>query len=187
MTFEHLRGKTLRLGGIDNENGEFAIFDESGNQVGTWDTESLKLGSVTDFVQLYGPTSDPGQTGQTITVPLLVAQTYNNAAVRMMLYQAVLFLDNGTREIWVSPNSIQFRSAGGGVPDVSIGQQYFTVMGGNNYVFEFPDGGDLVIGADNLDVVGNYMAVGTPGVTGTFRSSDNKTVTVKNGIITSIA
>ena len=186
MSFSHLRGETLRLGGINNANGEFAIYDASGNLVGTWDNQSLKLGSNNNYVQLYGPTSDPGQSGQTVVVPLLVQQAYNNNNVRVMIYRASLFIDDGTNELWASPSSIKFMAAGSGEPNLQVSDQYFSVFGGD-YTFEFINGGDLIIGADNVDILNGIKVNGVSGASGSFTTKDNKTVTVTNGIITRIA
>ena len=48
-------------------------------------------------------------------------------------------------------------------------------------------GGNVVLSAGSVDAAGGFKVNGTAGISGSFTTADSKTVTVTNGIITSIA
>lgn len=45
MYADRIKGGTLTLGGVGNQNGVFKILDEDGNQIGIWDNSGISLAS----------------------------------------------------------------------------------------------------------------------------------------------
>ena len=171
-----IQGGTLTLGGLNNENGQFALLDADGNQIGTWDNEKLFLGILSDFVQLYGDATYNGVTAKT---PFYAKQTYNSNVLEMMLKQAMLILLRGTLGLQISPDSISLTedSGNGYEAYLDIARGYIEALSG-----------DLSIISDSgyIDLVGAGLKInGTSGASGTF-TANGHTLTITDGIITNI-
>lgn len=175
-----ISGGTLTLGGAVNTNGQMEILDENGNQIGVWDNEKLRLGEAWNYVQLYGPAEYNGVTAVT---PFYAVQTYNGGSpFEMMLKEAMLVLLRGSSGLQLNPDSIAITEdkGNGYEADLEIAADYIAALMGGTFTIQVDNG--------VLDFVANGLSInGTAGASGTFRTADNKTVTVTNGLITRIA
>lgn len=176
LVADFIEGGTLTLGGLNNANGQIALKDSTGTQIGTWDNLKLLLGTLTDFVQLYG---DAAYNGVTEKTPLYVKQTYSTKTIEMMLKQAMLILLRGTLGLQISPDSISLTedSGDGYEAYLDIARGYIEALDG-----------DLSIISDSgyVDLVGVGLKInGTAGASGTF-TANGHTLTITDGIITGI-
>lgn len=177
-------GDTLTLGGANNANGQIAMKNASGAQVGTWDNTHLQLGVEGNYVQLYGPATYNGVTAIT---PFYAVQTYEGGSpFEMMMKQAMLILIRGTMGLQLSPDGISLTQDDGNGFEayMDIAQGYIQSIAGDLDVIA--DAGDLGLYGDNVNIFGALRINGTPGASGTFTTANGKTVTVTNGIITAI-
>ena len=177
MSANRIQGGTLTLGGANNTNGQIALKDANGTQVGTWDNDKLKLGTTNDFVQLYGNATYNGVTSKT---PFYAKQTYNSNTLEMMIKEAKLMLLRGVYGLQLMHNSIALtENSGNGY------EAYLDIARG--YI-ESLTNGDFQIISDQgyVDLVGSGVKVnGTAGKSGTF-TANGHTLTITNGIITNI-
>ena len=177
MSANRIQGGTLTLGGQNNQDGQIALKDSSGTQVGTWDNDKLKLGTTNDFVQLYGNATYNGVTSKT---PFYAKQTYNSNTLEMMIKEAKLMLLRGVYGLQLMHNSIALtENSGNGY------EAYLDIARG--YI-ESLTNGDFQIISDQgyVDLVGSGVKVnGTAGKSGTF-TANGHTLTITNGIITNI-
>ena len=177
MSANRIQGGTLTLGGQNNQDGQVALKDSSGTQVGTWDNDKLKLGTTNDFVQLYGNATYNGVTSKT---PFYAKQTYNSNTLEMMIKEAKLMLLRGVYGLQLMHNSIALtENSGNGY------EAYLDIARG--YI-ESLTNGDFQIISDQgyVDLVGSGVKVnGTAGKSGTF-TANGHTLTITNGIITNI-
>lgn len=175
-----ISGGTLTLGGAVNTDGQIEILDENGNQIGVWDNEKLRLGEAWNYVQLYGPAEYNGVTAVT---PFYAVQTYNGGSpFEMMLKEAMLVLLRGSSGLQLNPDSIAITEdkGSGYEADLEIAANYIAALMGGTFTIQVDNG--------MLDFVVNGLSInGAAGASGTFRTADNKTVTVTNGLITGIA
>jgi hypothetical protein len=166
MAFDHLRGGVLTLGGVNNIDGKQEILDADGNLVGELGVDGLFI--YAGGVQL---TRYAGGDETTIYLNLLnelfrvtrVGDGMNSEIVsegRNMSF--VDHLDN--MESFVNPNEIAITKNQNVVFYVN-GDRSELLMYGSIYCETFQC---------------------AQGANGTFRSADNKTITVTNGIITAI-
>lgn len=177
-------GDTLTLGGANNANGQIAMKNASGAQVGTWDNTHLQLGVEGNYVQLYGPATYNGVTAIT---PFYAVQTYEGGSpFEMMMKQAMLILIRGTMGLQLSPDGISLTQDDGNGFEayMDIAQGYIQSIAGDLDVIA--DAGDLGLYGNNVNIFGTLRINGTPGASGTFTTANGKTVTVTNGIITAI-
>lgn len=177
-------GDTLTLGGANNANGQIAMKNASGAQVGTWDNTHLQLGVEGNYVQLYGPATYNGVTAIT---PFYAVQTYQGGSpFEMMMKQAMLILIRGTMGLQLSPDGISLTQDDGNGFEayMDIAQGYIQSITGDLDVIA--DAGDLGLYGNNVNIFGALRINGTPGASGTFTTANGKTVTVTNGIITAI-
>ena len=177
MSANRIQGGTLTLGGQNNQDGQIALKDSGGTQVGTWDNDKLKLGTTNDFVQLYGNATYNGVTSKT---PFYAKQTYNSNTLEMMIKEAKLMLLRGVYGLQLMHNSISLtENSGNGY------EAYLDIARG--YI-ESLTNGDFQIISDQgyVDLVGIGIKVnGTAGKSGTFTANGHK-LTITNGIITNI-
>ena len=177
MSANRIQGGTLTLGGQNNQDGQIALKDSGGTQVGTWDNDKLKLGTTNDFVQLYGNATYNGVTSKT---PFYAKQTYNSNTLEMMIKEAKLMLLRGVYGLQLMHNSIALtENSGNGY------EAYLDIARG--YI-ESLTNGDFQIISDQgyVDLVGSGVKVnGTAGKSGTF-TANGHTLTITNGIITNI-
>ena len=177
MSANRIQGGTLTLGGQNNQDGQIALKDSGGTQVGTWDNDKLKLGTTNDFVQLYGNATYNGVTSKT---PFYAKQTYNSNTLEMMIKEAKLMLLRGVYGLQLMHNSISLtENSGNGY------EAYLDIARG--YI-ESLTNGDFQIISDQgyVDLVGSGVKVnGTAGKSGTF-TANGHTLTITNGIITNI-
>lgn len=184
MTFDHLKGNVLTLGGNNNTAGLMEVYDENGNKVGTLDNSKLILGVEGNYVQLYGPATYNGVTAIT---PFYAVQTYEGGSpFEMMMKQAMLILIRGTMGLQLSPDGISLTQDDGNGFEayMDIAQGYIQSIAGDLDVTA--DAGDLGLYGNNVNIFGALRINGTPGASGTFTTANGKTVTVTNGIITAI-
>jgi len=179
VTANAIKGGTLTLGGSGNVNGQIALLDANGAQIGTWDNTKLKLGEAWNFVQLYGPAEYNGVTEVT---PFYAVQTYNGGSpFEMMLKEAMLVLLRGSSGLQLNPDSIAITEdkGNGYEADLEIAANYLAALMGGTFTIQVDNG--------VLDFVVNGLSInGTAGASGSFTTADGKTVTVTNGLITSI-
>ena len=197
---DFIQGGILTLGGADNVNGELRILDESGVVIGTWNKDGIIIrnGSIlADVVKggtltLGGNENVNGQVaildsdGEQVGtwgsdglyigdadnhVKLLASVSYEGGTPEVAFYAKSLADANVYTEVFVYDGMLIVRNTQSDY-EVRISSGRVVVEGNNHETVILPTGIEID---------------GETGVTGTFRTADNKTVIVTSGLITGIA
>lgn len=196
-----LKGGTMTLGGLNNISGKMQILDVFGNVSGKWDVSGLRIALNTDSSN-YAQFNSSGfvlmlDSGSYVKTDRLVYLNHDYYPVDINLGK----LETGyetENERWItriSPGAVDIDYYERESPTSWSGKRFIRLsLDGFSYVDSIGHTSFTVNAADhtvsvngNLSIEGNVSINSYAGASGTFRSSDNKMVYVKNGIITEIA
>lgn len=133
MSAERISGGTLTLGGTDNNSGQMAILNASGNVYGQWGNDGLYIGNSDNYVQLQAAVSYEGGTP--------VVAFYAKSLADVNVYTEV-FVYDGELIVRNTQSDYEVRISSGRI-----------VVEGNNH--------DTVILPTGIEIDGNSGASGT--------------------------
>lgn len=200
LVADFIQGGTLKLGGLDNVNGELQIVDANGVVIGTWNKDgiSVKAGSILANAISGGTLTLGGAVNTDGQIEMLdddgnLYGTWNNDGLYIgnadnyVKLQAQVSYEGGTPKVafyarsWADVNVYTELFVYDGELIVRNTQSDYEVRISSGRVVVEGDNHETVILPTGIEIDG-----GT-GTSGTFRTADNKTVTVTNGLITRIA
>ena len=172
LVADFIRGGTLTLGGLNNQNGKMVVLDSDGNITGNIDNYRIE---ITGAFKSYSA-------DKTSFIDI------SSSKIILMVYKPY---SSGDASDWNSMFEITFNNNQTIEDSIAV----LTSNGGFNIYAN--QGVGLLCGNGRLDVVntganitGDLLVTGTitafNGASGTFTTADGKTVTVSGGIITSI-
>ena len=184
MSADRIQGGTLKLGGINNVNGELSIFDENGVLLGR--ISNLGIGFVDNNIghgiRIY-------KNGRIEVAEIAVYSTQGQMAVIDPLTSGGLVISDAHN------NSIASFTPGGvgintGFSAGDLNGAYF-VVGQNAISLLTPNGRIWIQPNGNIEITGNVTMSNRPtitsgGATGSFTTADGKLITVTQGFITNI-
>jgi hypothetical protein len=198
-----LKGGVLKLGGGNNVNGTMEVYDANGNVIGVWNRNGINISSGS--LQFNYSNGDYCYINKG-SIPIDIKTTTDSDETytfQVRKGEVYLFDESNSHNLWFTP--IGFHIAdwnNGGFFDIFANgininnRLYFQIDNGRNQAQVIVgsrsnnDGyaeinGDLSARKITAsDVYGTIHAYG--GASGTFTTADGRTVTVTNGIITSI-
>lgn len=192
LVADFIQGGTLTLGGLNNENGLLQIVDQIGTVIGEWNNNGININN--GDISIIGAE----QYGQHTEIHLQSDQYYP-----MYISKVISAGIAGTKTTYLTGESIVLRAGDQTQnPQLTIsptkimitnqdaipGRTLYAMLevtndGSGPYGNLKVNGKANIVGKMNATT---YAVNGTDGASGTFTTADNKTVTVTNGIITSI-
>lgn len=202
-----LNGGTLTLGGLNNTDGVMRVLDASGNEIGKWDKDGIKLykGDIdldyTGKIKIgfnanatkYALFDSNGMrllldSGSAIRTSTMTFSGFDEYPVDITLGTLVTAYESGSDE-WssaIAPGYLSIYKAENRIAEYSMAYSLstFSVYGPVYRLYVDVENGRMNFTGD-LTVAGDVSAGN--GASGSFTTADGKTVTVTNGIITNIA
>ena len=185
MSADRIQGGTLKLGGINNVNGELSIFDENGALLGR--ISNLGIGFVDNNIghgiRIY-------KNGRIEVTEIAVYSTQGQMAGINPNTSGGLTINDANNNIIASfaPGSVGIKTESFSAGDLNgayfvIGQNAISLLTPNGRIWLQPNG--------NIEITGNVTMSNRPtitsgGATGSFTTADGKLITVTQGFITNI-
>ena len=200
MVADVIKGGTMTLGGLNNVSGKMQILDVFGNVGGKWDVNGLRI-ALSDDSSNYAQFNssgfvlmlDSGSYVKTKSIYYINSDYYPND-INLGALEAQYESENERWTTRISPGAVtiayyeqESSSSWSGRRFVMLslnGINYTDNIGHTSFMVDAEN--HLVSINGDFSIHGNIKINSYEGASGTFTTADGKTVTVTNGIITSI-
>ena len=178
LAANRIQGGTLTLGGLDNASGTMQVLDASGNQAALLNNGGMTVNNGYIIVA----NSDNDRKLQLSQASVVLSTYGRSPSSETQEWRTGFSMINTLQNDYSLLTSIYT----GGVVYMTLNEGGYFLLQTNASIFPQPH---FRFGNQGVDVVGGIstdsISVGD-GASGTFTTADGKTVTVTNGIITSI-